>query len=177
MKIDKSKLYDSYITVDTYKQPYNLGDIVEYGAIEEQQLQKVCTDKTADIFYSNTTGAPCRRYYFTYNKDGKREFVSSQSFSNSLVTAMVRSGDFDIRDAILVVTDCCERCLSILEAKYLHAGNPLTISYDDYFFANWSRPCAFCEESDDKYFRYEKKSEEEKACHCDSCCGSCKETK
>lgn len=135
MKIDKTKLYDSYFKDERgekfpmYKDDSNLRDALKNRRLTKH-FSRACerTDEIVDVY-------------------GNRIGVTAQSWSNALVTAMVRSGDLDVHDAIIVVTDCCERCLNILEVKYLGAK----VKCSSYFYDKWDRPCEFCEKEDDKY--------------------------
>jgi len=50
---------------------------------------------------------------------GSRSFYTMQmSWSNDLVTAIVRSGDYNAEEAVLIASNCCERCFNVLYDKY-----------------------------------------------------------
>ena len=136
MKIDKSKLYDSYYKDDN-------GNKIPMYSEDESVFEPIKYSKTLTKHYNRA----CERTDEICDHTGKKLGIVGQSWSNELVTAMVRSGDFDVHDAIIVVTDCCERCLNILHAKYLDQ-KPEESSY---FYKNWDSPCVFCDEEDDKY--------------------------
>ena len=148
MNIDKDKLYDFYYTDDERNQLPAFSEKGEYELTEEQK-SKFLTYHSAYVCMARD------EMWTSIPEEGKRVDLGSvyQTWSNDLVTAMVRSGDFDAHDAIVVVTQCCERCLNILGAKYLNE----IITTPDYLLKNWERPCRFCEAVDDKYIQSEVK--------------------
>lgn len=141
MKIDKTKLYDSYYKDDDGKK-------YPMYANDESIYEPLKNSKYLTKHYHRA----CERTDEICDEQGKRLGVVGQSWNNKLVTAMVRSGDFDAREAIIVVTDCCERCLNILLKMYLN--KPCT--EESYLSSKWERPCDFCDPEDDKYIEINK---------------------
>ncbi len=60
------------------------------------------------------------------NEDGTSSSLGAgmSSWSSDLVTAMVRSGDWDVADAIMVAGQSCERCGNVLRHHYGLDGYP-----------------------------------------------------
>lgn len=143
MKIDKSKLYDFYYTDKDGNQ---------------FPIESVSSTDASITYHSAFACQRCdsMRIISTAGKNIDLGILS-KTWSNDLVTAMIRSGDFDAREAIIVATDCCERCLNILRAKYL--GEEVTEK--SYLYDNWDRPCRFCEQRDDVYIKAIEKVEKE----------------
>jgi len=54
-----------------------------------------------------------------WEANGARKFASGGSTPNDLVTAMVRSSQFDVCRATLICSLACERCLNVLYREYL----------------------------------------------------------
>lgn len=133
MKIDKTKLYDFYYT-DEQGNQFPVENVSPVGTTITYHSAFACQRHDSMRIVSAT------------GKDIDLGTLS-KTWSNDLVTAMVRSGDFTAKEAIIVETDCCERCLNILRAKYL--GEKITV--ESYLSSKWDRPCRFCEPADDKY--------------------------
>jgi len=78
------------------------------------------------------------------NDDGTSTSVATgeSSFPSDLVTEMVRSGDWDVADAIMVAGQACERCLNVLLHRYgLDDGYPFA---SDAYWRAGTR-CPMCE--------------------------------
>jgi hypothetical protein len=73
---------------------------------------------------------------------GSREIVAFNSgWSESLVLAMVNSGDYTLSEAIIIAARCCERCMNALAYKY-----GLDWGYEEYS-EEWQKcgtSCKFC---------------------------------
>lgn len=64
-------------------------------------------------------------------------------YSGKLAVAMVNSGDYDLYEALAVLSQCCERCCNVLWNKYLPDENE---GYDE-FSPEWYKAntvCDFC---------------------------------
>lgn len=71
----------------------------------------------------------------------KRIMSCNSSWSPKVVTAMVKSGDFTMEEAITVYATACERCINVLWDKYV--GNE---GYKE-FSEQWKQcktSCEFC---------------------------------
>lgn len=65
----------------------------------------------------------------------------NKGFPSDLVTAMVRSGQWDVGDAIMVAAQACERCLNVMLDHHGLDGYPF--GSDEYWRAGTS--CSMCE--------------------------------
>ena len=76
--------------------------------------------------YSRTRFACQLRDVTDKVEDGKHKLfmVFNQTFSSELATALVRSGDWDVQQAIHLCARACERCGNVLWNKYVgpHEG-------------------------------------------------------
>lgn len=79
------------------------------------------------------------------NDDGTSSSLAAgeSSFPSDLVTQMVRSGDWDTADAIMVAGQACERCLNVLLHHY-GIGDGYPFGSEDYWRANTD--CSMCED-------------------------------
>lgn len=75
--------------------------------------------------------------------DPQELLTFTSSVSNELATAMVRSGDHDVRDAALIAGVACEACLNVLGHDYGLSWGYERYS-DEWKLARTS--CRFCEE-------------------------------
>lgn len=78
---------------------------------------------------------------------GAREIMSGHAtWSEDLVMAMAKSGDYTLKESILIAATSCERCMNVLRNKYGLDG------YEEYS-EEWQKcgtSCEFCRESEDK---------------------------
>ncbi len=75
---------------------------------------------------------------------GSRDLMSGEmSFPEDLVIAIVKSGDYDLGDAIIISATCCERCMNSLADQY-----GLDWGYPEYGeeWEEYGTNCEFCEE-------------------------------
>lgn len=82
---------------------------------------------------------------FMVREDGSSEKLATgeSSFSNDLTTALVRSGDYTVHEAIMVAGKSCERCMNVLAHNYgLEWGYAL--HSDDWIVC--PTQCLFCED-------------------------------
>lgn len=108
-------------------------------------------------------------------EDGKFEHLGEahDTYNEKLAIAMVNSGDYTFKEAVLTLVDCCERCLNILHNKYLGEKN----FSKWYFYDKWDRHCNFCEPDDDKYFEDIESSDVSLSDASQCCCSPNRENK
>lgn len=87
--------------------------------------------------------------------------TSTSSWDNELVTKIVRSGDYNATEAILIVSSACLRCLNVLYNKYCSCGYK---EYSDEWFEDYNKfnkiKCVLCEDNIEVFNKlkyYEKK--------------------
>jgi len=82
-----------------------------------------------------------------WNGDSSREVFSCRmGWSEDLVLAMAKSGDYTLGESIIIAATSCERCMNVLRNKYGLDG------YEEYS-EEWHKAgtsCKFCEESEGK---------------------------
>ena len=76
--------------------------------------------------------------------DGFTSRVSMSRFSGKCIVAMVNSGDYELDEAIVVMAHACERCMNVLEHKYLNGEDGYEEYSDEWYKANTE--CDFCRE-------------------------------
>ena len=94
------------------------------------------------------------------NDDGtSSEILRGESgFSSDLVTAMVRSNDWDVGDAIMVAGQSCERCMNVLGNHYgLDWGYPV----DSEEYRKSGTTCSMCEHRGKTGTKSESEKEDE----------------
>ena len=89
--------------------------------------------------------------YLRLNDDGSSTEIGrgTSSFSEKLVVAVVRSGDYGLADAILIGAESCERCMNALLHKYQDHGDYEDKGYpeDSEEYRGSRTRCAFCDPS------------------------------
>jgi len=73
---------------------------------------------------------------------------SSTTKGEDLLLAMANSGDWSLREAMTIYSECCERCLNVLYNKYI----PNIDGYEE-FSEEWYKCntcCKYCEDLDSK---------------------------
>jgi hypothetical protein len=78
------------------------------------------------------------------NDDGTSSVVfrGESGFDSDLVTAMVRGGDWDVSDAVMVAGQSCERCMNVLAHSY---GLKYGYEFDSDDYWNAGTTCSMCE--------------------------------
>jgi len=75
---------------------------------------------------------------------GSREIMSmSSSWPEDIVLSIANSGDYTLKEAILICVKACERCLNVLAHKY-KAGDGYSDDSEEYKQCGTS--CQFCRE-------------------------------
>jgi hypothetical protein len=76
---------------------------------------------------------------------GSREILSGHStWNQETVLAMANSGDYSLKEAIIIYATACERCMNVLIHKYTNR----TDGYEEYS-EEWKKcgtSCKFCED-------------------------------
>lgn len=80
-----------------------------------------------------------------WDANGSRLVMSTACNTNAedLIIAMVNSGDYRLSEAILVVSQACERCLNVLLHKYLNGKDGYPEYSEEWMKCNTL--CRFCE--------------------------------
>lgn len=76
----------------------------------------------------------------------KEIFTGESSWNEDLVLAMANSGDYTLKQAMIVCSLACERCINVLAHKY-----GLDYGYEE-FSEDWKKAhtsCQFCENEDE----------------------------
>lgn len=87
-----------------------------------------------------------------YNDAGKLILTGKTHLTDeSTILAMANSGDYSLKDAIMVLRQCCERCHNVLSFKYLNgeAGYP---EYSE----EWKKANTCCDFCQDEGFYYDE---------------------
>lgn len=72
--------------------------------------------------------------------------VSISKGSEDVIIAMVNSGDYTLSEALILWSQCCERCMNVLSYKYLNGED----GYEEYS-EEWHKCgtfCKFCNEGE-----------------------------
>lgn len=77
-----------------------------------------------------------------YSKTFKRvfEFNTTYTAGSDCIVAMVNSGDYTLSEAIYIYASSCERCMNVLERKYLGEN----YGYEEYSEA-WKKANTVCD--------------------------------
>jgi hypothetical protein len=85
-------------------------------------------------------------------KDSGATFLDSKGFASNTylskgagktIVAMVNSGDFELDEAMVVYAHACERCMNVLDHKYLGGDEGYEEFSDQWKLANTK--CSFCD--------------------------------
>lgn len=80
------------------------------------------------------------------NDDGTSTSLGGMEsgYSSDLATAMVRSGEWDVADAVMVAGQACERCMNVLWHTYMGSEEGYPFASDEYW--RCGTRCTMCEQ-------------------------------
>ena len=147
--IPEGFIYQHHIETTTVR--HGILKIIQQKDVDQCQHNRIVP---TDGWIEGIEGRECRDCYGTQTREvgkpwpekwnGDRSVslgAMNSSWNEKLVLAMATSGDYSLREAILIVSQCCERCLNVWCHVYgLDDGYP--IDSPEYKRCNTS--CEFC---------------------------------
>lgn len=125
----------------------------EYLWWEDKKGNRLETPPEAHEGYAQPAGAHTMHTKFPnmlredillLNKDGSSTNLGygESSWSDDVVTAMIRSNEWTAEDALMVYAQACSRCMNVLANHYLGDGEGFKFGSDEYW--NTNTCCEMC---------------------------------
>lgn len=160
MKIDLSKMKHFWWE----DEQGNILDLPKYGSPSNEQKEQYCfyhsefpCQISHEISHYGYHPTKMQRFLIKLPIIGKRvkqkigktfrslgTFNTTYTCGGDCIVAMVNSGDYTLEQAIWVYTHSCERCMNVLEFKYLKGKEGYAEYSDEWLKCN--TVCDFCKE-------------------------------